>query len=429
MRFLSALCLFLALTGCSKKEKPASEKTAEPATGLEIIPWSDEAKKLAAMIPDGLAGVAIIDLPKPVWDYVLDVGIVDMTKEERTALDTDLRGYMTEQNIPDFTGVSTIVGGASRDQVVIIASRFKGPLPPTWLAELEKEKLTAKIEDDRLIVASNELLPKLSKSKSAMAERLIALPGAGFAIVANLEGQPLPDEVKGLKQVEFAIRRSGVALAASGTKEMLDQLNSQIEMARSMALVGIDAAVHKAKEEGPAEGLGAKWASHQVKALLERIKTRREGEFLKMDVVLPNSGVAASVIGIAAAVAIPAFMKYTKKSKTSEARELLGVLQSSANRYVIENGKPPPPVGPTPPKGACCKSGEKCAPNPALWKEPGWEALMFSVDDPHFYSYEVRSDGTSFTVLAYGDLDCDGNYSTFSMGSEGFDLQTEAELE
>jgi hypothetical protein len=43
--------------------------------------------------------------------------------------------------------------------------------------------------------------------------------------------------------------------------------------------------------------------------------------------------------------------------------------------------------------------------------------LQFSVDDPHYYSfqYELGKDGESFTVTARGDLDCDGEYSTFSM--------------
>ena len=82
---------------------------------------------------------------------------------------------------------------------------------------------------------------------------------------------------------------------------------------------------------------------------------------------------------------------------------------------------PPESVGPTPPVGTCCQSGDgKCAPDPALWSHPTWQALNFSVDDPHYYSYqyEVLEGGKAFVVRAIGDLDCDGVFSTFELTGE-----------
>ncbi len=82
----------------------------------------------------------------------------------------------------------------------------------------------------------------------------------------------------------------------------------------------------------------------------------------------------------------------------------------------------------TPPLGACCASPEKrCAPDPAVWTHPVWQALKFSMDEPHYYSYTYAASGTDveaqYTVGAIGDLDCDGVYSTFEMvgriGSDG----------
>jgi hypothetical protein len=112
--------------------------------------------------------------------------------------------------------------------------------------------------------------------------------------------------------------------------------------------------------------------------------------------------------------------EYIKKSKGTEALVMLKRLATSARAFAEERGSGFPRIagGPTPPLGACCK-GEKgrCAPDPALWGEPPWSDLDFSVDDPHYFSYEYKADtdGTSFTARAYGDLDCDGTYSTFSM--------------
>jgi hypothetical protein len=131
-----------------------------------------------------------------------------------------------------------------------------------------------------------------------------------------------------------------------------------------------------------------------------------------------------------AAIAIPAFMKYIKRSKNTEATEFLGMLHRNALAYYADEeldakGKPmrhafpAPSVGPTPPLGTCCAGGAvKCLPDETLWtSKPTWMELHFSVDDPHYYSYEYRvaPDRQSFTVRAYGDLDCDGEYSTFEL--------------
>ena len=60
-----------------------------------------------------------------------------------------------------------------------------------------------------------------------------------------------------------------------------------------------------------------------------------------------------------------------------------------------------------------------CQPDENLWNHPSWVALDMFMINPHYYSYEFRSTPTdgdgyaTFEVLAYGDLDCDGDYSTF----------------
>lgn len=122
--------------------------------------------------------------------------------------------------------------------------------------------------------------------------------------------------------------------------------------------------------------------------------------------------------------------EYTAKSKAIEAKMNIDMIHRGARAYYMEehvaSGSmevttsqfPGESVGPTPPLGACCQEGGKCAPDPELWEHPTWKALMFSVEDPHYYSYEYKvnpsEERKEFTALAYGDLDCDGVYSTFS---------------
>lgn len=124
-----------------------------------------------------------------------------------------------------------------------------------------------------------------------------------------------------------------------------------------------------------------------------------------------------------------------KKEKRVEAEVNLKKIYEGARSYYLEESigrgavAPVPPqfpdsIGMTPPAGSCCgRTGNKCSADHTLWLVPSWEALKFSVDDPHYYSYEFVSGPAGFTVRAVGDLDCDGQFSTFEMsgtvGPEG----------
>jgi type IV pilus assembly protein PilA len=145
--------------------------------------------------------------------------------------------------------------------------------------------------------------------------------------------------------------------------------------------------------------------------------------------------VVVAIIGILAAVAIPAFMKNARKAKTSEATLNIKKIYDGARSYYQEElttrgvGTPIPkqfPDTPTvsiePALGTCCAStGKKCRPNPTLWTDRSWQALHFSMDDPHYFSYYYQASnaaaivGDQFTAGANGDLNCDTNYSTFEM--------------
>jgi hypothetical protein len=88
---------------------------------------------------------------------------------------------------------------------------------------------------------------------------------------------------------------------------------------------------------------------------------------------------------------------------------------------VTPNGTMLPPqfpasVGRTPAEVPC----DQTLPNPDDWERPTWQALNFALSDPHRYSYQFDSAGTGddayFTAYAFGDLDCDGDLSTFERG-------------
>jgi prepilin-type N-terminal cleavage/methylation domain-containing protein len=145
--------------------------------------------------------------------------------------------------------------------------------------------------------------------------------------------------------------------------------------------------------------------------------------------------VVVAIIGILAAVAIPAFMKNARKAKTTEAVTNVKKVYDGARSYYEEESNargqigvipkqfpnaPAAAANPAPALTTCCATpGKKCAPDPTLWTDAAWQALKFSMDDPHYYSYSYSSAGTdtaaTFAATGFGDLDCDADYATFEM--------------
>jgi type II secretory pathway pseudopilin PulG len=119
------------------------------------------------------------------------------------------------------------------------------------------------------------------------------------------------------------------------------------------------------------------------------------------------------VIGILAAIAIPAFLKQTKKAKRSEAELNLQAIEKGAKAAFVERGSFPVGDSGVTPSFSCCDSGRpdrKCEPEATNWVgNPVWDDLSFEMYEPHFFRYEYSSaDGSSFVAKAIGDLDCDG---------------------
>ncbi|MDQ3366232.1 MAG: hypothetical protein M3680_12465 [Myxococcota bacterium] len=117
------------------------------------------------------------------------------------------------------------------------------------------------------------------------------------------------------------------------------------------------------------------------------------------------------------------FASYAAKSKAIEARVALnGIGRSAKDAFVEKGGFPVGKVGPSPATPCCQQPGQTCAPNPADFADPVWQALYFELSSPARFQYRYESDGKTFTATAVGDLACDGTLTTETVtGSVGAD--------
>lgn len=151
--------------------------------------------------------------------------------------------------------------------------------------------------------------------------------------------------------------------------------------------------------------------------------------------------IVVAIIGILAAVAIPAFLQYIRNSKTAEAKESLKNIGEGAMTYYQEERTDPtnsllvhtrvyPPTGDRPETPPFDPGGNKL--NPIGfdgWIETPWTNLRFSLTKPFYYQYIYAAEGDrkSFSISAEACLSgrcsgaADSRFELFGKTSENAD--------
>ena len=131
-----------------------------------------------------------------------------------------------------------------------------------------------------------------------------------------------------------------------------------------------------------------------------------------------------TILGLLAAAAVPSYVRYLRRMQTSEATLMLRKVFDGAAVYFAAQ---PADIGgdqlqhqfpvSAPPMPAITEIGTERVRVTSWDGSPTWDALHFSMADPHYYAYQFDASGfdndAQFTASAFGNLDGDDTFSTF----------------
>ncbi|MEO8704405.1 MAG: prepilin-type N-terminal cleavage/methylation domain-containing protein [Kofleriaceae bacterium] len=128
--------------------------------------------------------------------------------------------------------------------------------------------------------------------------------------------------------------------------------------------------------------------------------------------------IVVAIIGILAAIAIPAFLDYMNKGKKTEASLQLDNMEKKVASFHIEKARLPVSAALFPTGTLACASstGLMAKQAQSVWDgDPGWKEMQFHIDQDTRFQYSWTNNTTNGLGLAVGDLDCDGTIMNYSL--------------
>jgi type IV pilus assembly protein PilA len=168
--------------------------------------------------------------------------------------------------------------------------------------------------------------------------------------------------------------------------------------------------------------------------------------------------IVVAILGILAALAVPAFIGYIKRSKTGEATQMLNSMFKSASSYYAQERAKQGLTGAVVSHCTVADAVQMPATPGAdkqdfsnakvTYPDANYKAIGFTIADKVYFSYGIDAAGAAacgnaadtalYTMYAHGDLDGDKNQSTFELAvgsshanelykSRGFFIKDETE--
>jgi hypothetical protein len=478
----SILCAASVGFACSKEQQqpPIIAPASEPARAEARLP----AVTLSAAIPVEAAGVVVVRTSESLYAALapfelLGKGDASNAKAMRAEIDelSTARLGVTLTTADRATAFFTLEHGFA---VVLQGAegnpRGKSAGEIAGVTLYEVDGLTVAMHQGELVLGERAAVAlaigaatgghaSLRASDRSLADALVR-HSEGSSIVAAIDVAGLPPEVRreadalGVEQAMLSYGDEGIRVAVYGPPDtlarlrddvtrMLDQVSERAKIDREQAL----------RSDEVWASLSVVFAYHQWQQVRAAVVPTLEGRRLGLHVPIriDDPTVLAAFAGMTAAIAVPAFTKYMRRSKTSEARVGVAKMFDGAaaffNEEHLRTGAVKPArggskmvhrcpsddrllgeAGPTPPLTLRCAEGPggKCVPVKGPPKGPGeysidlwlddpvWRELGFVQDQPHAFHYgfrwanDPRGFGTCmFTAQAFGDLDDDGLFSTY----------------
>ena len=286
-----------------------------------------------------------------------------------------------------------------------------------------KSTITNKMPEDRKELSI--LIESISENKDAFIGAAINVKPFEKAWTRNFKAPP-PDSVF------LSMKRTTVNLVIKGEPESLNALVKIVEEGKIKLREILKDGMANLDEIPLIPGLGLVIANSISEPVMSGFSPKVEGGKIHMSISVQESGLLAAA-GVFSAVAVPAFMKYSKRSKTTEAHLNLNKICEGANAFMqkdqyypkdhVKEGFPVPLEEKTFPLAQKPVFSHKKVPSgtselaDADFNLMVWQDLSFMIAEPTYYQYEYKSEGSgskaTYTVTARGDMDGDGIFSEF----------------